>query len=81
MLSLQKRLAKHLKAADGNLGRTGRAITMLAENTGISVSMIQSVARGSRKFSDTNADTIAVALYKAELAWAPVLKQRKRRRG
>lgn len=63
---MQKRLAKHLRATDGNLGREGREIKLLSRLSGASVSMIQSVALGRRKFSDSMQAAVDRQLRKLE---------------
>jgi hypothetical protein len=63
---MQKRLAKHLMATDGHLGRTGKEMAFLARKAMVSVAMLQSVARGSRNFSDSAEKRVAHALVRAE---------------
>lgn len=72
---MKDRLAKYLKSTDGHLGRTGREILHLAMKTGVSVSMLQSVAMGRRKFSDSSAARVDRHLTKLEAERAKLPKR------
>lgn len=65
-MDLQSRLYNHLISTDGHIGRTGSEMTRLAEKSGASVHMIQSVVLGRRVFRDENAKRVKTALAAAE---------------
>lgn len=72
---MKDRLAKYLKATDGHLGRTGREMLHLAMKTGVSVAMLQSVALGRRKFSDSTEARVDKQLTKLEAERAKLPKR------
>lgn len=74
-MELHKRLAKHLTAMDGHLGRTGKEMNYLAGKAGISVAMLQSVAMGRRKFSDSTQARVDKELAKLEAERATLPKR------
>lgn len=63
---MKDRLAKYLLATDGHIGRQGKAMLYLAEKTGLSVAMLQSVAKGRRNFSDSAARDVGIVLRRLE---------------
>ena len=72
---MKDRLAKYLKSTDGHLGRTGKEMNHLAEKAGVSVAMLQSVALGRRKFSDSTEARVDKQLTKLEAERAKLPKR------
>lgn len=55
-------LSRRLRSRDGHLGRQGGEITRLAQETGLSVHMLQSLAMGRKNFTDETKAKIKAAM-------------------